>query len=195
MSRRSLLAASGAVLAVALAACTAKDPLAQQANAGDNKNYIAGDGSVSEFGVSSRSKPVEFSGTLLDGKAISADANRGKVTVVNFWYAVCPPCRKEAADLEALYAKYKSKGVTFLGVNVRDEKAAAESFNRTFGITYPTLMDKDGGVQLDFTRYVNVSAAPTTLVLDKQGRVSSRIMGEADKSTLEALITTALAEK
>lgn len=195
MSRRSLLAASGAVLAVALAACTAKDPLAQQANAGDNKNYIAGDGAVAEYGVSSRSKPVEFTGKLFDGTTVDAGSFPGHVTILNFWYAACAPCRKEAPDMQALHTVFEGKGVKFYGVNVRDEKATAEAFERNFGLTYPSVADKDGGVLLAMTKFVPANAVPTTLVLDKQGRVAARILGEADKSTLNSLITSALAEK
>ncbi|MGO4383128.1 TlpA family protein disulfide reductase [Specibacter sp. RAF43] len=195
MSRRSLLAASGAALAVALAACTANDPLARQANAGDNKNYIAGDGSVTEYAAHDRSQPVEFSGKLFDGTTVDAAALRGKVTILNFWYAACSPCRLEAPDLQALHTEFAPNGVNFYGVNVRDEKATAEAFERTFKLSYPSLMDKDGGVLLALTKFVPPAAVPTTLVLDKQGRVSARILGTADKGTLKALITTALAVK
>ena len=194
MSRSSLFAAGGAVLAVALAACTAKDPLAEQAKAGDNKNYIEGDGSVTEYGAAGRSAPVEFSGKLFDGSTSRAADYRGRVTVMNFWYAACAPCRKEAPGLQALHAEFESKNVKFLGVNVRDELATAESFERNFKLTYPSMVDKDGGVQLALTKFVPLAAVPTTLVLDKQGRVSARILGTADKGTLRALITTALAE-
>ncbi|WP_343320317.1 TlpA disulfide reductase family protein [Arthrobacter sp. TMP15] len=195
MSRRSLLAAGGAVLTMALAACTSNDPLAQQANAGDNKNYIAGDGSVTEYGAADRKEPVTFTGTLFDGGKIDAADFPGQVTVMNFWYAACAPCRLEAPDLQALHAEMGPQGVAFLGVNVRDEKATAEAFERNFSLTYPSIADKDGGVLLALTKFVPPAAVPTTLILDKKGRVSARILGVADKGTLKALITTALAEK
>ncbi|WP_287931803.1 TlpA disulfide reductase family protein [Arthrobacter sp.] len=197
MSRRSLFAATGALLAVGLAACTANDPLASQAAAGDNKGYIAGDGSVTEYALAKRSDPVEFSGKLFDGSTVSAAKLRGKVTVLNFWYAACSPCRLEAPDLQSLHTEFEPQGVDFLGVNIRDEAATAEAFERTFKLTYPSIMDKDGGVLLSLSqrKFVPPDSVPTTLVLDKQGRVSARILGTADKSTLKALITSALAEK
>ncbi|PYH02112.1 TlpA family protein disulfide reductase [Arthrobacter stackebrandtii] len=194
MSRRALFAAGGAALTVALAACTSEDPLAKQANAGDNKNYIAGDGSVSEYGAADRKDPVDFTGTLFDGATVNAADYRGKVAVLNFWYAACAPCRIEAPDLQALYTEFKADGVEFLGVNVRDEKATAEAFERTFELGYPSVVDKDGGVLLAMTKYVPPSSVPTTLVLDKKGRVSARVLGVAEKGTLKALITSALAE-
>lgn len=195
MSRRSLFAASGAVLAVALSACSDNDSLANQAKAGDKKGFIEGGGTVIEYETDKRSAPIEFSGKLFDGSAVNAASYRGDVTVMNFWYAACPPCRKEAPGLQELYTELKPQSVKFLGVNVRDELATAESFERSFSLTYPSMVDKDGGIQLALTKYVPLASVPTTLVLDKQGRVSARILGTADKSTLKALITTVLAEK
>lgn len=92
-----------------------------------------------------------------------------------------------------LSAEFKGKA-EFIGINVRDEKDAAEAFERTFGIKYPSVQDTEGAVQLAMTKYVPLQAVPTTLVLDKQGRVSSRILGVAEKPTLKALINTALTE-
>lgn len=194
MSRRSLFAAGGAALTVALAACSSNDPLADQANAGDNKNYIAGDGSVTEYGANDRKDPVTFTAALFDGTTVDAADFPGQVTIMNFWYAACAPCRLEAPDMQALNTEFSPKGVNFLGVNVRDEKAAADAFERNFGVTYPSIVDKDGGVLLALTKFVPPAAVPTTLVLDKKGRVSARILGVADKGTLKALITSALAE-
>ncbi|MHA7303791.1 TlpA family protein disulfide reductase [Arthrobacter sp. TMN-49] len=195
MSRRALLTTGGAALAFALAACAGEDPLAKQANAGDNKNYIAGDGSVTEYGAAERKDPVEFTATLFDGGKVDAADFVGQVTVLNFWYAACAPCRLEAPDLQALNTEFEAKGVAFLGVNVRDEKATAEAFERNFGLTYPSIVDKDGGVLLALTKFVPPAAVPTTLVLDKKGRISARILGVAEKGTLKALITTAVTEK
>lgn len=196
LSRRSLFAAGGAAVALALAACTSEDPLAKQANAGDNKNYIAGDGSVTEISPEKRIPAVAFSGKLFDGTTVSSAEFNGAVTVLNFWYAACAPCRAEAPDLEELHQAYKADGVKFYGVNVRDEQAAAEAFERNFGVSYPSFVDKDGAVLLAYSssKLVSPGAVPTTLVLDKQGRVSARIMGITDKSTLKSLLASALAE-
>lgn len=193
-SRRALLAALPAAGSLLLAACTAKDPLAQQANAGDNKNYIAGDGSVTEFGIADRKSPVTFSGKTFDGVVVDAASIAGKVTVLNFWYAACAPCRVEAPGLGELYKEFQPSGVLFYGVNIRDESATALAFERTFNLGYPSLNDKDGSVLLSLTAFVPPAAVPTTLVLDKKGRVSARILGTAEKGTLKALIASALAE-
>lgn len=196
LTRRNVLTAGGAALAVVLglSGCAQEDALAQQARAGDNKNYVAGDGSVTEFAVGDRKSPVAIQGKLFDGTAVTAEAFQGKVTVLNFWFAACAPCRVEAPSLEALYQEFKSQGVQFYGVNLRDEKAAAEAFDKTFGMTYPSFNDKDGGVLLAVSGVVPPGAVPTTLVLDKQGRVASRVLGEIQKGTLKSLIAAAVAE-
>lgn len=197
-TRRRLLAAAGATaalgLAVALSGCTASDPLAQQARAGDNKNYVAGDGSVTEYAKDSRKPPVDFTGALYDGTKVSSKDFAGHVTVLNFWFAACAPCRLEAPELEALHTEFKPQGVAFYGVNLRDEQGTAQAFEQSFKLTYPSFNDKDGQVLLAMSGAVPPGAVPTTIVLDKQGRVASRVLGQLDKSTLKALITSAAAE-
>ena len=195
VGRRTFLrAAMLAAAALPLAACVGEeDPLAKQAREGNNKNYIAGDGSVQEYGKESRTEPVQISSVAYDGTKIDSANWVGQVTVMNFWYAACAPCRIEAPHMVELSAEFKDQ-VEFVGINVRDEKEAAEAFERTFGIKYPSIQDTQGEIQLAMTKYVPLKAVPTTLVLDKQGRVSARVLGVAEKSTLKSLIDTALTE-
>jgi thiol-disulfide isomerase/thioredoxin len=198
--KRRLLLKLGMALAfsvpvsLAVTSCAAEDPLAQQAAAGDGKNYIAGDGSVTEYTEADRGEPVAVTGTLFDGTSVSSSEWTGQVTVLNFWYAACAPCREEAPDLVALSDEYGPQGAVFYGVNIRDEQATAEAFERSFGIPYESFNDKAGRVLLDMTQYVPPQAVPTTIVLDREGRVAARILGLADRGTLKALISDALAE-
>lgn len=196
-SRRSLLAAGGlalTALTLGLSGCAQEDALAQQAKAGDNKNYVAGDGSVTEFAAGDRKSAIQVNGTLFNGTTVAPADFQGKVTVLNFWFAACAPCRVEAPILEELHHEFKDQGVQFFGVNLRDEKATSEAFEKTFSLTYPSFDDKDGGVLLAVSGLVPPGAVPTTLVLDKQGRVASRVLGEVQKGTLKALIAAAVAE-
>jgi peroxiredoxin len=193
---RVVLAVSTALLlSLGLAGCT-NDALAQQYRDGSSKNYVAGDGSITEITVKNRGKPIRFSADLEDGTPITSSAYTGRVVVVNFWYAGCPPCRAEAPDLEKTYTAFSSQGVRFLGVNVRDQAATARSFASEFGITYPSVLDVDRGtMQLAFSGVVAPNAVPTTIVLDRNGRVAARVLGKIpDASVLEALITTVLKE-
>ena len=197
-SRRLRLAlpAAAAAAALLLSGCTANDSLAAQYRSGSGQNYIAGDGSVSEYAAGNRGEPVRFSGKLIDGTTVSDKDYAGKVLVVNFWYAGCPPCRVEAPDLEALSKKYAAQGVGFLGVNLYDTASTAESFEKDKGVTYPSVLDRDtGSVLLAFSKTVPPKATPTTLVIDKNGRVAARILGAIpDRSILDTLISDAVAE-
>ncbi|EXF26087.1 thiol-disulfide isomerase [Nesterenkonia sp. AN1] len=194
-SLRRALAAVGLASALALAGCSsANDELSQRAQ-NDGTNYVAGDGSVQELAPQDRGEPVQFESTLFDGTAVGPERWEGEVTVINFWYAACAPCRVEAPDLADLHEEFREEGVQFYGVNTRDTQPTAEAFERTFGIEYPSMEDRTGEVMLAMTDYVPPSAVPTTLVLDKQGRVSARILGIAEPGTLRALIDTALDEE
>lgn len=186
---RKILAAALAVsLSLSLSAC-ANDSLADQFKAGDNKNYIAGDGTVSEFAEANRGEPVVWSGPTESGTTLKSEQLSGVVVVMNFWYSGCAPCRAEAPDLVDVNRQFIGKNVQFVGVNVRDSAATALAFDRTFDITWPSIIDaKSGSVLLAFTGLVTPQAVPTTLVLDKKGRVAARILGRIDASTLKAMI-------
>lgn len=188
---RVVASVAGAVLiSTALAACSANDPLADQFRAGDNKNYIAGDGTVTEFAIDARGEAVSWAGTTESGTTLSSDALLGKVAVINFWYAGCAPCRAEAPDLVALAAEHAD--VQFVGVNVRDSAETAIAFDKNFGITWPSIIDANSGsVSLAFTGIVTPQAVPTTLVIAKDGKVTARVLGRIDKSILNTLINTA----
>lgn len=158
------------------------------------QNYVSGDGTVTEFPLANREDPIEFSGTTETGEFVSSDQYLGNVLVVNFWYATCPPCRLEAPWLEELNQKYAQDGVRFLGVNIRDGADAAQAFAQKFDITYPSIIDTDGEVALAFSGLASPTAVPTTLVIDAEGQVASRIVGLIEKSTLNSLIGSVLDE-
>ena len=159
--------------------CTStSDALAEQYRDGSGANYISGDGAITVLAPESRSDSVEFEGDLDTGEFFSSSDYAGSVIVVNFWYAGCPPCRVEAADLESLHQQFLSDGVAFVGVNIFDQAPTALTFANEFGVSYGSIMDVEtGSVRFAFAGQVAPNAVPTTLVLDKQGRVSARISG------------------
>lgn len=195
VDRRSGIIAVLVAAGFLVSGCAADDPSADQSRAGEGESYIAGDGSVTEYAPASRGEPMDVDAELYDGTGIDSADWQGKVTVLNVWYAACAPCRAEAPILQALSTKYQDDGVQFYGVNIRDEAATAEAFERTFGIEYPSVDDKDGRMLLAMTDYVPPQSVPSTLVLDKQGRVAGRIIGLAEKSILDALIEDAVTEQ
>jgi thiol-disulfide isomerase/thioredoxin len=193
---RDMAALSALAATLVLGGCST-DPLAEQFRSGDNKQYIAGDGSVTEFqNPATRLKGKAWAGYSETGVPVIDRDLLGNVVVLNFWYAGCAPCRAEAPALQQLKEQYSAQEVVVLGVNVRDSADTAKAFNRSFKLNYPSIIDAgSGNVLLAFTGIVTPQAVPTTLVLDKLGRVSARILGRFDPATLRALVKTALSEK
>ena len=194
MKRLVATLAAGALL-FSLSGCAAKDGLADQFKAGDNKNYIAGDGTVTEFAKENRKTPNAWEGITESGQKLSSEDLLGKVVVLNFWYAGCAPCRIEMPDLAALGKQFADQDVVVVGVNVRDTAETALAFDRAHEIDFPSVMDATNGeVILAFTGIVTPQAVPTTLVLGRDGKVNASILGRFDKSILKALIETAANE-
>ena len=137
--RKALTATLATAVLVATSACsTESDSLADQAGSG--QGYVSGSGVVTQIPEAERGEPVEFDFTLLDGTEGSVKDYRPKLVVVNLWYASCPPCRKEAPALNEVASKF-ADDAEFLGVNVRDGKAAAEGFTKTFDVKYANTLD------------------------------------------------------
>lgn len=197
MRRYRLLVLSIAA-ALALTACAGEgEGLAEQWQASSDKGYVAGDGSTTSFAIADRGEAVQFEGITEHDAQFSSDDTLGSVTVVNFWYAGCAPCRAEAADLVEIHEEFSPQGVQFVGVNTRDQSAQAVQFAEQFGVSYPSIMDVAGGraVQRAFAGQVPLNAVPTTLVLDTEGRVAHRVVGQlAAASQLRALVSETLAE-
>lgn len=198
--RRSAIAAAAAALAIGLVGCSTgdADSLSAQWQAGGDKGYVAGDGSSASFPASERGNPVEFSGETEFGNELGSADTLGSVTVVNFWYAGCAPCRAEAPDLVEAYDEFAPKGVQFVGVNTRDQAAQATQFGVEFGIEYESILDNAGGrtVQRAFAGQIPLNAVPTTLILDREGRVAHTVVGQlAGASQLRTLITETLDEQ
>lgn len=143
---------------------------------------------------SSRGEAVELSGTTLDGARVDVRQFGGTVVVVNVWGSWCPPCRKEAPELERAYRELRGRGVNFLGIDTRDNVAAARAFVTRYGLSYPSLVD-DGPMLLAFRGAVPASAVPTTIIVDGAGRVAARVIGGTDAATVKGLVEDVLAEE
>jgi len=193
--RRVAALASVTALAATLAACS-NDPVSEQYLAGDNKGYIAGEFQVQEIAPDQRGEPVEWAGTTEAGDDFSSDDVAGDVTVVNFWYASCAPCRAEAGDLESVWQNHQEDDVSFVGVNTEDQPEAARAFADTYGVTYPSIIDAESGaVKLAFAAATPLQSTPITLVLDREGRVAARIIGKLEgASILDTLVSDTLDE-
>ncbi|MDX2376024.1 TlpA family protein disulfide reductase [Microbacterium sp. LRZ72] len=196
MARRMLAAAAAATLALGLSACSVNDSLAQEYREGSEKGFIAGEFQVVEIPADERGEPVDFEGVVETGETVTSGEYEDEVLVVNFWYAACGPCRAEAPLLEEVWQEYEGEGVSFLGVNTYDQPDTAISFAETYGITYPSVIDvENGDVKLAFATATPIQATPTTLVLDAEGRVAARIIGQLESaSILSSIVADVRAE-
>ena len=194
--RAARLVVALAVGLVALSACSADNgSIADEARSGNRQGYVSGDGSIETIAAAKRGRPVELSGETLDGDAWSAADARGKVVVLNVWATWCPPCEAEAPELKKAAEAVAADGkpVVFMGINTRDNAASGRATIKRQGIPYPSLDDREGLMVLALQG--KAPTPPTTLVLDRQGRIASRVVGEVTAPTLTGLVDDALAEK
>jgi thiol-disulfide isomerase/thioredoxin len=185
--------AAGVVLGLllttaALGACSSGG--GQQAG----QNFVAGDGTITIVAPDKRPRPGELRGTTVDGRTIDLAEYRGHAVVLNVWGSWCAPCQQEAPALQAAARQLASQGVEFLGINTRETggTAAASAFERTYGITYPSLFDQGEDYLLALRGAVAANAIPSTVVLDPQGRIAARISGPTTKDTLVDLVDDVL---
>ena len=189
--RRRVVAVLAAGVLLVLTGCSS--PGAPVAG-GDGKGFVSGDGSVAVVPPADRLPAPDLTGTTLSGDTVSLSDEAGKVVVLNVWASWCAPCRQEAPYLQAVLDATKADGVTFLGVNIRDDAAAAQAFQRRFALTYPSIVDEDGRLLLAFHDTLPPSAIPSTLVIDRQGRIAARILRETTFTELRRLVTDVASE-
>lgn len=177
-----------AVLTLTGCGGSVESDIAAQARQGDEKGYIAGDGTVQQIAVPDRETQITLTGTTLEGEAWSSRDVRGEVLVINVWGSWCGPCIEELPDLEKAQASTTGEGepVVFMGVNRRDGAATALAFQNNKNVSYPSLEDNGGRTQQDLQGLAN--ATPTTLILDRDGLVAGRVSGQVEASVLVAMV-------
>lgn len=182
MTHRKALAALSLVLALTLSACSGGGTTT------GNKSFVSGNGTVTFLDASNRVAAPKISGITLTGTTFTLAP--GTIGVLNVWASWCAPCRAEAPTLAALALKYPE--VSFIGVLTRDNIATAQAFVNRFSLPYPTL--KDDSILLGFHNSLIANAIPSTVIIDKNGKVAGRISGEVTVASLTDLIDRIRAE-
>ncbi len=194
-SPRTLVAALAAASALALAGCSSTG--GSSSSDSSNTSFVKGDGEVTTVAAGHRGAVINLSGKDLNGQQLALSSFRGKVVVINVWGSWCAPCRAEAPQFESVYKAEQGKGVAFLGIDTRDlQIPEAQAFVTQQGLTYPNLYDPDGSLLLHFPAgSLDPQAIPSTLILDRQGRIAVRALEPLEGSQLTQLLAPVLAEK
>ncbi|QVQ55029.1 TlpA family protein disulfide reductase [Spiractinospora alimapuensis] len=190
-SGRKVLSVVAVSCALLLAGCGGTDDA--QSAASDTR-YVEGDGAATAFDIDERVDAPDVSGESLDGEPVALDDYAGEVLVVNFWASWCAPCRAEKPVLDEVLTEYGDDGLNILGVNIKDNETAANQFAESFDLAYPSLFDQPGQVPQAFRDTVPPQAIPSTLILDREGRIAGRVIGQVDYTTLTDLVEPVLDE-
>lgn len=169
-----------------LSACSGAN--ADDPAAGTGVGFATGDGTVTIVPEAEREPAPVLEGPSLSGDGTLSTADfGGKPIVINVWGSWCAPCRSEAPELVEATQRL-GDDVQFLGLNTRDlDEAPAQAFVRAFEIPYPNIFDPDGALLLGFGQ-VPPKAIPSTLVIDAEGRVAARVLGEVNANTLVGIV-------
>ncbi|WAZ23328.1 TlpA family protein disulfide reductase [Streptomyces cinnabarinus] len=192
-SRAPLTLAGAVVTALLLSACTSGG---KSGGAGDT-GFVMGEDGIATVKSGQRDSAPELSGATVDGKQLDVSAYDGKVVVLNVWGSWCAPCRAEAPGFEKVSQDLKAQGVQFVGINTRDTSTKnALAFEEEQGVTYPSLYDPTGKLMLRFEKgTLNPQAIPSTLVLDREGKIAARSLAPLSEEKLRKMIAPVLAEK
>ncbi len=157
--------------------------------------YVSGDGVIEQVAIADRRELPAITGRLLDGGEYDSAENTGAIVVYNVWGSWCAPCRDEAPVLRRVWNETRGRGVQFVGINVRDNDAAARAFERRYQIRYPSITTADSPeALLAFGPQLPPSAVPSTFIVDRRGRIAARVIGPTTYSTLAAVVEETVAE-
>lgn len=131
-----------------------------------------------------------LSGPTLDGGPFDLEQWAGEVVVVNVWASWCVPCQREQPLLVEAYRRLSPRGLQLVGINVRDEPAAARAFLAEYGdAPWPSVLDPDGRRAIDWGTF----ALPETYLVDRSGTVVAKAVGELDAAWIAANVEPLLA--
>ncbi|MDQ0685530.1 MULTISPECIES: TlpA disulfide reductase family protein [Streptomyces] len=191
--RPAVLGAGAVAAALLLSACGSGGT----SGGGGGTNFVLGKDGISTAEKGQRAQVPDLSGETVAGKQLDVASFKGKVVVLNVWGSWCAPCRAEAPNFEKVSKDLRGKGVQFVGINVADPQArSALAFEEQYGVTYPSLYDPSSKLILRFRKgTLNPQAIPSTLVIDREGKIAARSLAALSEEKLRKMIAPILAEK
>ncbi len=177
---RDALAAGLACFVIALSSPAATQPVQNLLTKLNLSSYTAGE------------RPPPFSGRTHLGREVSLAGLKGKVVLLNFWATWCYECRSEMPAFERLHQKFAPRGLTVIGVNVREGQVAIRKYTDELGLTFPLLTDSGGKI----TESYGVIGLPSTFLIGRDGRAVALAVGPRNWDRIDAhnLIEALLAE-
>jgi peroxiredoxin len=189
---RGVLAGLAGALLLVAGCSTGAD--AVDVNNGGEFRFVAGTPAGEVIDAAERAAAPDFSGTLLGGGDFDSAELDGRLAVLNFWGSWCPPCRVETPQFQEVYTEIRDRGVAFLGLNVKEtSEQFAQAFVDSEGIEFPSLYDPRGEVALAFRDYP-ANAIPSTIVLDRDGRVAAVYTAAVQPDDLRSVLTRVVEE-
>ena len=185
MRRRALLLLAAAIPVVALLGLMAW----ALAKSGGSPGGLVINKFFGEVAIQEKTAPP-FVLPLLNGTALNISDLRGKWVMVDFWSSWCPPCIEEAPVLAATYPQYAGRGVEFVGVAIWDDEGAVRKFVRQFGIAYPSGLDAQGKIAIDY----GVRGIPEKFFIDPDGRLVRKFVGPVTQEKIRAILDELLAQ-
>jgi cytochrome c biogenesis protein CcmG, thiol:disulfide interchange protein DsbE len=146
--------------------------------------------SGSAIPIQKRTELPDFAYQQAGGGTWRLSEHRGQVVLLNFWATWCPPCRQETPGLVRLQNQFRSKSFAVAGVDMDENRQAIPAFLRKFGVTYPILLPGPDSVLVS-----SVESLPTTLLIDKNGRVAQIYSGAVAESVFATDVKSLLIER
>jgi peroxiredoxin len=127
--------------------------------------------------------PAFTTGSLHAATVKFPDDLRGKAVVVRFWADWCHYCEDEMKAIERVWQRHKGEGLEVIAINAGQDKATVAAFIKKIGVTYPALLDESATISKQY----GVVALPTTYFVGRDGKIRTKVLGEADEATFERI--------